>query len=349
MGWTVRLAAAAMAAIIPAMAMAQVVDASAVRETGGVEVTWQTATPGEAVDLFRQRSDDGVVRLEPLSISDRDGQHLVKPRTTHEIYVLKARTGAFRVAERLLPLAGVANFRDVGGYQTDTGRFVKWGMIYRSAQLSDLQESDILALRALGIGLIYDLRSREEKSQEPTAWIGAGAPPIKSVDYSTDYSAFAGAFSDGIDVAEARDLMAGFYREMGESHKAQFRAIFAELLDEDVSSVLYHCTAGKDRTGATTALILTALGVSREVVTQDFLLSNQHYAARVPTTELDSNGPFARLPMDVKQVFMGVDRRFLDAMFSGIEQRYGSVDAYLQTQLGVGPAERARLRLLYTE
>jgi protein-tyrosine phosphatase len=140
--------------------------------------------------------------------------------------------------------------------------------------------------------------------------------------------------------------MAGFYPGMIDSHRTQFREVFAELLENADGAVLYHCTAGKDRTGVQTALILTALGVPRDVILADFELSNTYYRPKL--TEADRANPLAQLPPDVIAVFMGVDRAYLQAFFKAAEERYGSAEAYL-AELGVGPAERQALRARYTE
>lgn len=349
----IRLTAGAALALALATALpatAQVVGGEAVRrEDGRLALTWRTIGSGDPVDVFRERRGPAGIELILLSAADTDGEHVTTAESGGNVFVLRGPgSSGYRLAERLVALDGVQNFRDIGGYATADGRFVGWGRIFRSAQLSELTAGDLQRIEALRIRSVYDLRSTEEQASEPTAWTGPGAPARLTHAYSIDYAPFVAAFANGIDAAGARALMTGFYGQMSESHKVQFREVFAELLSPEDGAVLYHCTAGKDRTGVTTALILTALGVSREVVMADYLLSNTYYAPAAGLEASDTTDVFARMPADVQQVFMGVEAGFLDAFFAGIEARYGSVETYLTRELGVGPAELALLRTRYT-
>jgi protein-tyrosine phosphatase len=151
--------------------------------------------------------------------------------------------------------------------------------------------------------------------------------------------------------AAARAAFASFYRELPKQFRLQYRQMFDELLAGN-APLAFNCSAGKDRTGVAAALILTALGVPRERVMDDYLLSNKHYkpkpmsaaAADDPTARL-----FGRLPPDVIQVFMGVEPSYLDAAFSGMVDEFGSVDKYLEEGLDLDAADREKLRRLYTE
>lgn len=137
-----------------------------------------------------------------------------------------------------------------------------------------------------------------------------------------------------------------------DSHRDHFRDLFQTLLAAE-GAVLYHCSAGKDRTGVATGLVLTALGVPRETVLADYALSNRYYrmdvsqaATRAPTAEMRM---FASLPPEVVKVFQGVEPEYLEAVFQEIDRRYGGFDVYLQKELGVGPAEIAKLKATYLE
>jgi len=234
------------------------------------------------------------------------------------------------------------NFRDVGGYETTDGRFVRWGKIYRSAALAGLTPQDLEKIRNLDIRYVYDLRSVDERRSEPTRWPDTGAT-MASLDYEMDISAFMAAFADGPTPDKVRAAMTSFYPAVVDSHKGQFRAVFAELLEGDDGAILYHCSAGKDRTGVQTALILSALGVPRETVIEDFLLSNQHHRIS------GDAGPMAGMPADVLEVLGGVERPYLEAFFAEIDRRYGGVEGYLAAELEVDASDIQRLRALYTE
>lgn len=253
--------------------------------------------------------------------------------------------------QRLLPLKAVQNARDIGGYRTVDGRTVKWDVIFRTAELSHLTDADKAVLSARGVRSIHDLRSVEERRSQPTAWSGQGAPTITAFDYSMDHSAFAGLLSGGVTVDAAKAAFAASYPEMLKMQRQQHRALFADLL-KGQGAVLYHCSAGKDRTGMATALILSALGVPRETILADYELSNRYYRPDLSDASAARVDPqmaaFARLPADVRAVFMGVDARYLEAVFATIDRDYGSVEAYLDRELGVDKAGVARLKALYT-
>jgi protein-tyrosine phosphatase len=327
-------------------AQAAIVNAEAHRaQDGALALSW-TETNGAAVDVFMgQHAQAPLDQMTLVSKADEDGRHTLAPASAaaRQYFILRAADGTrYRLAERLVPLDGAMNFRDVGGYETTDGRFVRWGKIYRSAALSGLTPDDLAKIQDLDIRYVYDLRSVDERRDEPTRWPQTGATMV-SHDYEMDISAFMAAFADGPSADKVRAAMTSFYPAVVDSHKIQFRAIFAELLEGDEGAILYHCSAGKDRTGVQTALILSALGVPRETVIEDFLLSNQHH------TMSGDTGPMAGMPPEVLEVLGGVERPYLEAFFAEIDRRYGGVEGYLAAELEVDAQDIARLRALYTE
>jgi protein-tyrosine phosphatase len=141
-------------------------------------------------------------------------------------------------------------------------------------------------------------------------------------------------------VPVVQDLMAELYRALVLDQSHRFAELFAHLLDAD-APVVFHCTAGKDRTGVAAALILLALGVPRAVVQQDYLLTNQHYRhPALPQTET---------PIEVLKVLWRVDDSFLDAALQAIDAHPGGLSAYLAQRLGLGPAALAALRARYLQ
>lgn len=255
------------------------------------------------------------------------------------------------MAPRIVPLDGVQNFRDIGGYRTSDGRRVKWGLIYRSAELSRLTPEDLMEITGLNIQSVHDLRSVEERQSEPTAWAGARPPRFIAHDYSMDMSALAVLFRDVTTPERARDAFASLYPHLLEVQRPQGTALFDNLLRAE-GATLYHCTAGKDRTGLATALILSALGVPRDVILYDYELSNRFFDAGLSSQgnkDADDGSGLSQLPPEVMAIFMGVDARYLRAVFDRIESEYGTVEAYLDQKLGVDAADIARLRSLYTE
>ena len=253
---------------------------------------------------------------------------------------------------RLLPLQGGVNFRDLGGYETSDGRLVRRGLLYRSGTMTGLTASDYEYLRTLNIEVVADFRSTEERLREPTRWPGdAEAPRRLERDYELQFGEVLAVMRDAPTPAAARAAFASFYRELPKQFQMQYRQMFDELLAGN-APLAFNCSAGKDRTGVAAALILTALGVPRERVMDDYLLSNKHYKPK-PMSAAATDDPtarlFSRLPPDVIQVFMGVESSYLDAAFAGMADEFGSVDKYLEEGLGLDAADREKLRRSYTE
>lgn len=270
----------------------------------------------------------------------------------HADDVPSATRSAPIAVERALPLEGGVNFRDLGGYATADGREVRRGLLYRSGTMTGLTAKDQAQLRQLGIAVIADFRSTEERQREPTRWPEGGAPVRRlERDYDLEFGEVVAVLRDAPDAASARAAFASFYRRLPSQFADQYRAMFAELVAGNVP-LAFNCSAGKDRTGVAAALILTALGVPRETVTEDYLLSNRYYKPKPPTGDAQDDPTarlFARLPPEVTAVFMGVEAEFLDAAFAGMVEEYGSVEGYLERAIGLDAAARETLRQRYTE
>ncbi len=254
--------------------------------------------------------------------------------------------------ERLLPLEGGVNFRDLGGYATVDGRQVRRGLLYRSGSMTGLTEKDHDYLRQLDIAVIADFRSTDERMREPTRW-PEGEEPIRRLerDYDLEFGEVMTVLRDAPDAASARAAFASFYRRLPAQFADQYRVMFAELVAGN-TPLAFNCSAGKDRTGVAAALILTALGVPRETVIEDYLLSNRYYKPKPLTGDTQEDPTarlFARLPPEVIAVFMGVEAEFLDAAFAGMAEEYGSVDGYLERAIGLDATARETLRQRYTE
>ncbi|HEX5793779.1 MAG TPA: tyrosine-protein phosphatase, partial [Rheinheimera sp.] len=261
-----------------------------------------------------------------------------------------------------LPLQGGVNFRDLGGYRTEDGRAVVWGKLFRSGTMSDLTSADYQYLSKLGIKTFCDFRSSEERSEEPTQYKEfAPAAQMLTQDYSMR-DMMNDSFTKALTQLKTREqaLLAfgSFYRKGLTTYAGQFRDMFAQLL-QNKAPLSFNCSAGKDRTGMAAALVLSALGVPRDVVVADYALSEQAYdfglreikkrmaAQQDKGTESPHNQLFAQLPRDVIQVFMGTDPALIEAFFQQIEQDYGSVANYLEKEMQLSATDIQLLRKLY--
>ena len=247
---------------------------------------------------------------------------------------------------RLLPLQGGQNFRDLGGYPAADGRVVKWGTIYRSGAMHRLTADDFRFLASAGLKTVVDLRSTSERTRESVAWPEATKPQVHTKDYELDNRTFfASLAKPGLTAAEVKATMARFYREVPISFADQYSVIFAEILAGD-TPLAFNCSAGKDRTGVASALLLIALGVQREIVIQDYLLSNTYFKPDVAAVDLKDpqTAFFARLPAEARQALMGVDRDYLEAALATVDAYPGGPEAYYREKLGMDTANIAKLR-----
>jgi protein-tyrosine phosphatase len=242
---------------------------------------------------------------------------------------------------RHLNLAGASNFRDIGGYPARDGRTVRWRQIFRSNHLGHLTDGDIAVLRQLGVRSAFDFRGREERLSAMCVHgdITVHSLPVEPITVATLRQRMAGGKT--LSAEDAADVMRISYRGYVTHNTAAYRTLFAHLI-EDRAPLVIHCTAGKDRTGFGSALILHALGVSSDVIDEDYLLTNRYYRRDPAAASID-------LPEEVRDVLGKVEGSFLAAAFDAVKASYGSLDSYLSDGLGVGPRERKELEARYLD
>ncbi|REC49563.1 tyrosine-protein phosphatase [Chryseobacterium pennipullorum] len=249
-------------------------------------------------------------------------------------------------AEKVIQIKKVTNFRTVGNIKNTEGRTLRAGKFYRSAHLHKLKKRSFDDLEKLGIKEIIDLRNSKEIAQKPDQL------PAEIV--YKKYSAFE---DEGDQLAQARKLvlkgkvnasdadkrMIDFYREYVTENPAIIKAIITEVLDSK-DPILYHCTAGKDRTGITTALILTILKFDKETIYNEYLLSNNYRQDLVQKRLRLANSLhflYPKMDLQVLEKLSWVEKRYLDAAFEEINKKYGSTDAYIRQVLGISDTKRA--------
>lgn len=347
---TLPVLAALLASAMPGAAFAGTIDAAQVtRETPDqLTVSWTDSDP---VDVFV--SSDPAARLAQMKLvakADNDGHATVPATAGQRLYfLLKDRSGTTaRVGERVLPLQQASNFRDVGGYPAAGGKHVRWGLIYRSGGQPLLSDSDVEQIGTLGLSHQIDLRSSEERVLAPSRIVGV---PYEAIGYSMSALLKSDAPANG----------EGVYRKMPTMLAPHLKLVFRDLLERD-GAIAYNCSAGQDRTGFVTAIILSALGVPRDTIISDYHLST---ALRRPEWEMPRIDAAAH-PGDVAaQLFARFQQdpaaakpqplktadgtAFLTFAFDEIETKWGSVDTYLAKEVGVSQADIAKLRADYLE
>jgi protein-tyrosine phosphatase len=229
-----------------------------------------------------------------------------------------------------ISLDGALNFRDVGGYRTADSKQVKQGQIFRSGHLADLTQRDHAVLRQIGIRLVCDFRSKQEVDQRPnrlpndTAMAYIHMPIVNKLIEPT---AAVARIRKGDISWFSEDFVIQSYLQKIDDFADVWRAVFTLLADKENRPLVFHCTAGKDRTGVCAALILLALGVPEETVIQDYLLSNSCIAPfikkiRQEISELGIN------PEKLED-FITAPHKAISALIAHLTENFGSASNYL--------------------
>ena len=227
---------------------------------------------------------------------------------------------------RILPLEGGFNFRDMGGYKVFSGKSVKWGKIFRSDEMSNLTPSDLEYLNNIPLHTVVDFRSKNEINESPDII------PV-SVINNYELTINPGNHSNISDVSkfsseDGEEFMKDIYRSLVSDSAIinRYKMFFALLQDESKLPLLFHCTAGKDRTGMGAALFLASLGVDEKVIFEDYMLSNQL---------LEDKYHVITDSMPQLKALLEVRLRYLRTGFDQIKKEHGSIENYLQNVLEV--------------
>lgn len=242
--------------------------------------------------------------------------------------------------DRVWPLQGATNFRDLGGYPGHGGRPLRWRRLFRSDHLGGLTEADQAALAALGLARAFDFRGEAERAATPYLLPGVVQHPLSIEPTVVQRMQDMVDAGQQLTAAVAVELMQDLYRALVNDQAHRFAELFEHLLAVD-APVVFHCTAGKDRTGFAAALVLSALGVPRDLVLQDYLLTNQVYRHQ-PVARSDT-------PAEALAVLWRVQAGFLDAALQVVDVEHGGVDRYLHRRLGLGPAALDALAARYLQ
>ncbi|GAA3409959.1 tyrosine-protein phosphatase [Paenibacillus hodogayensis] len=262
--------------------------------------------------------------------------------------------------QRIIPFEGTHNFRDMGGYPTIDGRKVKYGLFYRSDELSRLSEKDLESLQSLNIRTIFDYRDDDEAQKKPDPVIPdvmniripaieAELRPRMNMPSDSESAGKEGYFfinliKNGFFKSFRGDeTMTTLYTKLPIKNPS-YKRLMETIQNPDNLGLLHHCTAGKDRTGIGAALILLALGVPENTVMEDYLLTNEtmkafnrnlleRLAAHADEAELQNIGHM----LEIKEAYM-------DAALGSIKQTYGDYETYFSEEFGLTKSRREALQ-----
>jgi protein-tyrosine phosphatase len=255
--------------------------------------------------------------------------------------------------DRQVKLEGQGNFRDLGGYRTTDGRTVKWGLLYRAGQLNKLTDADISKLKEINIRTVVDLRGASEAETRGKDRLPEG---VRSVSLPIDTGSL--PKEEKTDTAPGgssparTDFMLQATRSIMVNRTDVYSALIRELADAKNRPFVFHCTAGKDRTGVGAAVILSLLAVPWETVRDDYLLSN-FYRKEENERDLKSMRediakkqgiPPEQVDMTMYEAMFLVKREYIEAAHDEVIRRYGSMDSYLRKGLGISDEVINKLR-----
>jgi protein-tyrosine phosphatase len=355
-------------------------------------ITFDDASATNEVAIFASSRPDRLVSKKPLVKVQMSPVELSVPGTGRIYFHLKPKNGRVRVVSvRRLPLQASFNFRDFGGYPAADGKYVKWGLLYRSGRLDALTAKDFDYLESIGLKLICDLRNTGEWKKAETKWASHNAPeilhdPLYTSQENTDGTANGngpngsappggqapggpgpqngqppnlqppqsgqaasgpgpqnGQPPDGLQSQDIKEIQVRPYAwPFGEAREPLAVAL-RRIVTGDMP-ILFHCNAGKDRTGMAAALVLSLLGVSREIILQDYSLTNASAERLTSFAEFAPDFPNKEFVATDLRTFLGVNVRGLKATMEQMDEKYGSVEAYCIKELKLTPADISKLR-----
>ena len=296
-------------------------------------------------NIFQGDSKETIDWSDVSTVNDRE--KLVIPRPYPEDRLFFALVSAndsdtLYLSETHIPMEGTPNFRDLGGIITKDKRQVRWGQFFRSGSLDELTDNDLSYFEDLGIHSVIDLRSDKEIASAPDrlpdSLVHWQQVQIMNPSDMKDFS---------LDTQLTPELASKLLVESNKNfvlNIKRFQPIFDAMLGGE--PFLFHCTAGKDRTGMSAALILMTLNVDREAIMNDYLLTNQY---TIPYYEKNKD-KMAKLGFsnEVVKELGGVKKEYLQAAFNAIDSIYGNSEAMLAKEFGITAEKQQELIKKYT-
>jgi protein-tyrosine phosphatase len=326
-------------------------DTAAVHARGaGYLLTWH-ARGVNSVKVYAGSQPSHIGRDRRVAAGGPDGAVTVMSLPTAARWYFEFvpdHGGSLVLAERSLQLGSASNFRDVGGYRTEDGRWVRMGVAYRSNGLGALTDSDYARLRDLDLKLVCDLRLEEERRKLPDPDIPntSAVADALSVDVAADSghrgSALRVLMKRGDDAA-VLNFMKGAYRDFVDLPSAQsaYHRLFVRLAEPGSLPTVFHCTAGKDRTGWAQAVLLSILRVPRKTIIEDYVLTDRYMSAGA-LDQIRRSMPGADVTMS--KALTAANPAYLRTAVAEVNERYGSFDGYLQRALGLDAPTIGRIR-----
>jgi protein-tyrosine phosphatase len=232
----------------------------------------------------------------------------------------------------MLPIEGAYNVRDLGGYKAANDKYVKWRMVFRAGDFNKLTEKDLLYFSQIPIRSYIDFRDSSEINRAPDK-----APSSLRKEFNLPIDAGNVLDFGKASPEQASTLLIDLNRRFVTDYQKEYKEFFKILMNKENIPTLFHCSAGKDRTGYAAALFLSSLGVERETIIQDYMLSKR--CVDMKYADVVKEYPILEPVLTVK-------REYIEAAFDVIDKQYGGMENYLTKYLGV---DLVKMRKMYTE
>lgn len=275
----------------------------------------------------------------------------------------------YMLAERNLPVSGMNNFRDMGGYETADGRRVKWGVLYRSDHIYNADEQGVEYLKKLGIHTIVDYRSKDEVSKYPNKDLGETVrtyrldPEAHTAELSAQFTSSKADEDKNLvnkiieqkkkgHLVNQYDIVMEQYHNFvyGEKSRNAFGQMLKIAANPDAPALVQHCRGGKDRTGYGCALLLGTLGVTKDQLVEDYMLTYTNRLER-NNVKMEIYKKYTDDPDVLNYLYSLIETRpeFIQTSIEAMEAKFGSIREYAESELGVTRQEIEQLKTLYLE
>lgn len=249
--------------------------------------------------------------------------------------------------KRLLKIPGVSNYRDLGGYITEDGRTVKWGQLYRSGHLAALTPRGLELIGNLDLFTTIDFRSTYEAQRHPDR-VPEGVqsihlPVMDQANREMSQEIRERIKNNNIEGYSPVPIITKAYQQFPVEFNPEYKKFMQSVLDAKGRPILWHCTAGKDRTGYAAAILLRLLGVDQKTIYQDYLLSNQ-YVKRINRQTITAFIVRGLKAYRMIKPLMGVQIDWLQAAFETLNEEWGSFESYVSNGLGLSPADVTQMK-----